>query len=85
MFDPQEGVNWHPLLEEIIRNALAKFVYDWTRTCDCHEMDRHGETFCCNHCGRPVTNQNYTDKTPIVIYGEPLRTTPTEKGGDDEY
>jgi hypothetical protein len=55
-----------------IESALLKFNYDLKGTCDCHELDRHGETFCCNHCGRPVTNQNYTDKTHWIAVTDRL-------------
>jgi len=38
-------------LIEYIRSDVAT---DWTKPCQCTESERTGETWCCNHCGKPV-------------------------------
>jgi len=41
-------------------DMLSEFVKEWqsqkswSNSCECKEDDKHGATWCCNHCGLPT-------------------------------
>ena len=45
-----------------------QFKYDFSKECKCDYSG--GETWCCNACGRPITNQTTANQKPKVTEEE---------------
>ncbi len=57
--DLQLAITLNPDLDKIVlamERYASQFSYDFSKTCECKNSP--GETWCCNHCGLPVTEKN---------------------------
>lgn len=51
-----------------IRKELEGINTSWKTNCQCRE--RTGETWCCNHCGKPVTQEKSPEICPKCKSGD---------------
>ena len=42
-------------MQVLMEEYASQFAYDFSKTCECKNSP--GETWCCNHCGLPVTKK----------------------------
>ena len=69
------------MIEDEINKLYAnQFKYDFSKQCKCDYSG--GETWCCNACGLPITNQTKANQKPKVTEEEIKKESREYETGD---